>query len=110
MLILPDLNDIKLPDDPAERKNVLNLHDKPSIRRNFLSLLQDVLLLPYGTSHEQDVPPGMSVYSFKRVIINNWKAEDLENVGFSFCLVTLKYFCFLSNINSICRSKKALCV
>lgn len=80
MLILPDLNDIKLPDDPAQRKHVFNLHDKPEIRRNFLSLLQDVLLLPYGVTQEQDVPPGMSPHSFKRVIVNNWKAEELENV------------------------------
>ncbi|XP_065370202.1 proteasome-associated protein ECM29 homolog [Calliphora vicina] len=80
MLILPDLSEIKLPDDPAQRKNVLNLHDKPEIKRNFLSLLQDVLLLPYGVTQEQEVPPGMSTYSFKRVIVNNWRAEDLENI------------------------------
>ena len=29
---------------------------------------------------EGEVPAGMSPYSFKRVIANNWKAEDLENM------------------------------
>uniref|UniRef100_A0A1I8MU05 Proteasome-associated protein ECM29 homolog n=1 Tax=Musca domestica TaxID=7370 RepID=A0A1I8MU05_MUSDO len=80
MLILADMNDIKLPDDPAQRKEVLNLDDKPEIKKNFLSLLQDVLLLPYGVTQEQGVPPGMSPYSFKRVTVNNWKAEELENI------------------------------
>ncbi|XP_075170057.1 proteasome-associated protein ECM29 homolog [Haematobia irritans] len=81
MLILSDLNEIKLPDDPAQRKEVLKLDDKPEIKKNFMSLLQDVLLLPYGVTQDQDVPPpGMSPYSFKRIINNNWKAEELENI------------------------------
>lgn len=110
MLILPDLNDIKLPDDPAQRKNVLNLHDKPDIKRNFLSLLQDVLLLPYGVTQDQSVPLGMSPYSFKRVIVNNWKAEDLENVSFRFL-----FYSALSFVRTcVCilkfRLRKALCV
>lgn len=81
MLILADLNEMKFPDDPAKRKDVLKLDEKPDIKRNCLSLLQDVLLLPYGVTQDQDVPPGMSPYSFKRVIVNHWKAEDLENVS-----------------------------
>lgn len=80
MLILSDLNEIKLPDDPAQRKLVLKLDDKPEIKKNFMSLLQDVLLLPYGVTQDQDVPPGMSPYSFKRVTVHNWKAEELETV------------------------------
>uniref|UniRef100_A0A1I8PQ69 Proteasome-associated protein ECM29 homolog n=1 Tax=Stomoxys calcitrans TaxID=35570 RepID=A0A1I8PQ69_STOCA len=81
MLILSDLNEIKLPDDPAQRKEVLKLDDKPEIKKNFMALLQDVLLLPYGVTQDQDVPtPGMSPHSFKRVVNNNWKAEELENI------------------------------
>lgn len=80
MLILADLNEIKLPDDPAQRKEVLKLDDNPDIKRKFLSLLQDVLLLPYGVTQEHAVPPGMSPYSFKRVTVNHWRAEELENV------------------------------
>lgn len=80
MLLLPILGDLKVPDDPAERQKVLQLQDKPLIRKNFLALLLDVLLLPYGVTQEQDVPPGMSSHTFKRVMINNWKAEELEKV------------------------------
>lgn len=80
MLILNDLNEFKFPDDPEQRKDMLKLNDKPQIKKNFLSLLQDVLLLPYGVTPDQDVPPGMSAYSFKRVTANNWKAEELERV------------------------------
>nr|XP_014085277.2 proteasome-associated protein ECM29 homolog [Bactrocera oleae] len=81
MLVLPILGDIKLPDDPARVNEVLKLDDKPAVRKNFLQLLQDVLLLPYGVTQEQDVlPPGMSFYSFKRAAVSNWKAEELEKI------------------------------
>ncbi|KAH8402377.1 hypothetical protein KR009_011602, partial [Drosophila setifemur] len=79
-LLLPILADIKISDDPAQRAKLLNLQEKPAIRTNFLSLLQDVLLLPYGITQDQDVPPGLSPYSFKRIIANNWRAEELEKV------------------------------
>ncbi|EDW31715.1 GL11265 [Drosophila persimilis] len=79
-LLLPILSDMKIPDDPAQRASLLNLQGKHSISTNFLSLLQDVLLLPYGITQEHDVPPGLSVYNFKRVIANNWRAEELEKV------------------------------
>ncbi|EDV56365.1 proteasome-associated protein ECM29 homolog [Drosophila erecta] len=79
-LLLPILSDMKIPDDPAQRSKLLDLQDKPGISVNFLSLLQDVLLLPYGITQEQDVPPGLSPYSFKRIIANNWRAEELEKV------------------------------
>ncbi|XP_017039245.1 proteasome-associated protein ECM29 homolog [Drosophila ficusphila] len=79
-LLLPILSDMKIPDDPAQRAKLLDLQDKPGISVNFLNLLQDVLLLPYGITQEQDVPPGLSPYSFKRIITNNWRAEELEKV------------------------------
>ncbi|XP_016928880.3 proteasome-associated protein ECM29 homolog [Drosophila suzukii] len=79
-LLLPILSDMKIPDDPAQRSKLLDLQDKPSISANFLSLLQDVLLLPYGITQDQDVPPGLSPYSFKRMIAFNWRAEELEKV------------------------------
>jgi len=56
-LLLPILSDMKIPDDPAQRSKLLDLQDKPGISANFLSLLQDVLLLPYGITQDQDVPP-----------------------------------------------------
>ncbi|EDV98206.1 GH22981 [Drosophila grimshawi] len=79
-LLLPVLCDMKIPDDPAQRSELLKLEDKPAISGSFLALLQDVLLLPYGITQEQDVPPGLSPYSFKRVIANNWRAEELEKI------------------------------
>lgn len=82
MLVLVDLGDLILPDDPEERKNFLKLDNKPALKRNFLHLLQDVLLLPYGVTQDRDVPAGLSPYAFKRLMINKWKAEDLEKVYF----------------------------
>lgn len=79
-LLLPILSDMKIPDDPAKRSKLLDLENKPIIGANFLSLLQDVLLLPYGITQDQEVPPGLSPFSFKRIIANNWRAEDLEKV------------------------------
>ncbi|KAI9579486.1 proteasome-associated protein ECM29 homolog [Glossina fuscipes] len=80
MLVLVDLGDLLLPDDPEERKNFLKLDNKPALKRNFLHLLQDVLLLPYGVTQDRDVPAGLSPYAFKRLMINKWKAEDLEKI------------------------------
>lgn len=86
LLIVPLLEFIEIPSDPEKRNSLLGLADKPSTKKQFLTLLQDILLLPYGvTSDNTDVPAGMSPYSFKRVISNGWKAEELENVKISIC-------------------------
>ncbi|XP_030379976.1 proteasome-associated protein ECM29 homolog [Scaptodrosophila lebanonensis] len=77
-LLLPILGDIKIPEDPAQRTMFLKLQDKPAITKSFLSFLLDVLLLPYGITQDHEVPPGMSMYSFKRVVAHNWRAEELE--------------------------------
>lgn len=87
MLILPLLEFIEIPSDPEKRISLLGLADKPTTKKQFLALLQDVLLLPYGiTSETTDVPAGLSSYSFKRLFIsNNWKAEELERMKVSIC-------------------------
>lgn len=109
MLLLPILEEMKISDDPAMRKEALQLDDKPVIRKNFLMLLQDVLLLPYGVTQDQELPPGMSAYAFKRVMSNNWKAEELEKVLLNLLqskltiTITLVWFVFF-------RLKKALYV
>lgn len=48
MLVLPLLESIKIPDDPEKRCTLLGLGDKPLTKKQFLALLQDVLLIPYG--------------------------------------------------------------
>jgi proteasome component ECM29 len=80
MLILPLLGDIKLPENPEERKTLFGLGDRPNTKQHLLSILLDTLLLPYGFV-ETEVPPGMSSYSFKRVNLETKKAEYLENVS-----------------------------
>lgn len=86
MLIVPLLQFIEFPNDPEKRSSLLGLADKPTTKKQFLALLQDILLLPYGvTADTTDVPAGMSSYSFKRVILNAWKAEELEKIKESIC-------------------------
>ena len=81
MLILPLLGEIKFPEDPKERETFLfGLSDRPNTKQQLASILLDVLLLPYGFI-ETEVPTGMSSYSFKRVNLDNKKAEYLENVS-----------------------------
>lgn len=80
ILVLPLLGAIKIPEDPEKRHTLLGLTDKPSTKKQLISLLEDVLLLPYGVTQEGEVPAGMSTYSFKRVVANNWKAEELEQM------------------------------
>lgn len=48
LLVMPLLESIKIPDDPEQRASLLGLEDKPSTKKQFLTLLQDLLLLPYG--------------------------------------------------------------
>ncbi|XP_055855013.1 proteasome-associated protein ECM29 homolog [Episyrphus balteatus] len=79
MLLLPLMGDMKIPDDPAKRKDLLSLDDKPEIKKSFLALLQDVLLVPYGSTNDV-IPAGLSPSSFKRINANNWKAEELEKI------------------------------
>lgn len=79
LLILPLLGNLKLPELADERKSLFGLSDRPNTKHHLLSILLDVLLLPYGHI-ETEVPPGMSLYTFKRVNLENKKAEYLENV------------------------------
>lgn len=78
LLILPLLESIKIPEDPEKRSQLLGLADKPRTRKSLIALLQDVLLLPYGLTADGETPAGMSPYAFKRVIKNNWRADELE--------------------------------
>jgi len=80
MLILPLLGNLKLPENPADRKDFLGLADKPHTKANLLAICLDVLLLNYGHT-DAEVPAGMSAYSFKRVTLEDRKAEYLENVS-----------------------------
>ncbi|XP_063697227.1 proteasome-associated protein ECM29 homolog [Culicoides brevitarsis] len=77
-LILPLLGELKIPAEKVQE--TLGLADKPNTKRQFLSLMLDMLLLPYGVTSESELPPGFSPYSFKRAISGNLKAEDLEQL------------------------------
>lgn len=48
MLVIPLLGQIKIPSDPEKRATLLGLSDKPNTKKQFLNLLLDVFLLPYG--------------------------------------------------------------
>lgn len=85
LLVLPLLSEIKIPDDPERRSSLLGLEDKPTTRRQLIALLQDVLLLPYGCTAEAELPAGLSPYAFKRVIANQWSAEQLEQLKKGVC-------------------------
>lgn len=79
VLIVPLLGTINWTSDEAERKFMEKLAGQSvETNRKLLDIIQDVLLLPYGITQEGEVPPGMSTYTFKRVIANNWKADELE--------------------------------
>lgn len=80
MLVLPLLGAIKIPENPENRSELLGLSGKPHTKQQLLSILMDLLLLPYGTTQDGEVPPGMSNYSFKRVTTEQLKAEELEQL------------------------------
>lgn len=78
LLILPLLGALKIPGERVQE--VLGLKDKPNTKKQLLSLLQDVLLFPYGITSESEMPPGFSPYSFKRAFTDGQKAEELETL------------------------------
>lgn len=80
MLILPLLGEIKVSESPEDRKKTFGLAERANARQMLLSILLDVLLLPYGHTNESEIPPGMSPYSLKRVALEDKRAEHLENV------------------------------
>jgi proteasome component ECM29 len=79
LLIVPTLNTLALPEDIENRKKIFGLHENQNVRKIFLSILSDVLHLPYGHSNDAEIPPGMSNYSYKRVLFEDKGAEFLEN-------------------------------
>lgn len=85
MIVLPLLESMEIPKNPEKRSSLLGLADKPTTKKQFMALLLDVLLLPYGVTSDGEVPAGMSSYGFKRVIANGWKAEELENLKKGIC-------------------------
>lgn len=48
-------------------------------------MLNRIYFIVASVTSEGEVPPGMSPYSFKRVIANNWKAEELEQLKKGIC-------------------------
>lgn len=48
LLIVPLLGSVKVPTDPLKKSALFELNEKPQVVKQLLSLLQDMLLLPYG--------------------------------------------------------------
>lgn len=95
LLIIPLLGKMEVPSDPLKRSSLFGFNEKPHVAKQLLSLLLDMLLLPYGAltqkpvDNEQGsgnevslpVPPGMSEYTFKRVTNDNpLRPEELEEI------------------------------
>lgn len=85
MLVLPLLGSIRIPDDPAQRSQLLGLEQRPTTKRQLCALLQDVFLLPYGCTAEAELPAGLSPAAFRRCIAPAWTAEQLEQLKKGLC-------------------------
>ncbi|KAF5273782.1 hypothetical protein FQA39_LY00897 [Lamprigera yunnana] len=95
MLILPLLGKVNVPVDASQRCSVFGFNEKLHMKKHFLGLTLDMLLLPYGALSQKSadgeqsttndvslpIPPGMSEYSFKRVT-NEFPLhpEELEQI------------------------------
>lgn len=81
MLVMPLLGDIK--------ETNLNLKEKPKVSTLILKFATDVLLLPYRAlpnagEYDFQVPPGMSLKSYKRLVEKNQiNPEQLEEMKLS---------------------------
>lgn len=48
LLIIPLLGKMEVPSDPLKRSSLFGFNEKPHVAKQLLSLLLDMLLLPYG--------------------------------------------------------------
>jgi proteasome component ECM29 len=90
LMILPLLGEIKI----SDKKDDLELSERTNARQMLLSMLLDVLLLPYGHFNENEIPPGMSPYSLRRVSLEDKRAEHLENVIYQLFKILADLFKF----------------
>jgi proteasome component ECM29 len=95
LMILPVLDEVKAPEDPEKRLNLLGLNEKAQLKKTFVDFLLNYLLLQYGShptlmAANQDPDedplvaaarwhPGLCETEWKRVAgPTPVKAEDLE--------------------------------
>lgn len=83
MLIIPNLLQseiVKMNDEQFQQQKDA-LKDRPNAKEMLLSLLLDVLLLPYGQIQDGQVP-SLSISSLRRITLSDQSADYLENVSF----------------------------
>ncbi|KAK3880878.1 hypothetical protein Pcinc_014654 [Petrolisthes cinctipes] len=102
LLMVPVFGHMKFPDTAEKTASLFGLRERPGVAKLLLDFMLDLLLLPYGATplsqqRESDptpdnadgppvpgVPPGMSIYTFKRVTGDApLKPEDLEKLKVS---------------------------
>jgi len=82
MLMLPLLGQSEVEKMNEEQFNQQKeaIKDRPNAKEMLLSVLLDILLLPYGHSNQDTPPPGFSLNSLKRITLKEEGADYLENV------------------------------
>lgn len=83
MLIVPSLLQSEIVKMNEERFNQQKeaLKDRPNAKEILLNVLLDILLLPYGHYNQEAQVPSLSVYSLRRITLNDQGADYLENVS-----------------------------
>lgn len=88
MLMLPLLGQSEIEKMNEEQFNQQReaIKDRPNAKEMLLSVLLDILLLPYGHTNQDAPPPGFSLNSLKRITLKEDTADYLENVSYLLCL------------------------
>lgn len=87
MLMLPLLGQSEIEKMNKEQLNQQKeaIKDRPNAKEMLLSVLLDILLLPYGHTNQDAPPPGFSLNSLKRITLKEDTADYLENVSYLSC-------------------------
>ncbi|KAL7023749.1 hypothetical protein ACKWTF_012762 [Chironomus riparius] len=82
MLLLPllGLSEIEKMTEEQFNQQKEALKDRSNAKEMLLSVLIDILLLPYGHTNQDAPPPGFSLNSLKRITLKEDTADYLENL------------------------------
>ncbi|KAG8312450.1 hypothetical protein J6590_023058 [Homalodisca vitripennis] len=78
LLVVQALQHVQWPSDPAKRQSMFYLSEKPTVKKLLIQTLLDVLLMPYGWATMPPVPPGLSEYTYKKILTDLGSSQSAD--------------------------------
>ncbi|XP_046688710.1 proteasome adapter and scaffold protein ECM29-like [Homalodisca vitripennis] len=104
LLVVQALQHVQWPSDPAKRQSMFYLSEKPTVKKLLIQTLLDVLLMPYGWATMPPVPPGLSEYTYKKILTDLGSSQSADYLE----QLKLGIIKFLSN-DALSDGEETLC-